>query len=367
MAVRQDEGPVSTRYWSSSVWTGAEVLFWGGWDAVEDQGTPTKDGFTYTPFKQEWGAIPAAPIAPRARAVVTWTGSELLVWGGERDDDAPLSDGAAYNPTTGAWRVLSSGPLTGSHHAGSTWTGTEWWIAAENKSGGVDVAAYDPATDSWRTLPTVADDYADPPTIAWTGSAILLFTAAGLFRMPAGSTAWNPEFHSSDWHEPGVWTGELFVVMASSTIGTEPLQSDYLAYPVGWDPTTRSTLELALPPRNVFHPVVAGSHLAFFESGLALDMSANAWKTLDINESARKALDLGGHASVWAGDRLIVWGGVEGCGEEPPKHGQIVELIPEWNATEPAASSPSAGRLAARSGYEMTDAWRHPDALALAC
>ena len=50
-----------------------------------------------------WEVIPAAPLAVRDDAASIWTGHELIVWGGVAKatgeaDPGILDDGAAYNP-----------------------------------------------------------------------------------------------------------------------------------------------------------------------------------------------------------------------------------------------------------------------------
>ncbi len=91
VATRTDLGPATNRYWSSSAWTGTQLLVWGGWDARNND-RAVKDGFTYTPATGEWGTIPNAPIASRGMAEASWTGSELLIWGGENGYESPLAD-----------------------------------------------------------------------------------------------------------------------------------------------------------------------------------------------------------------------------------------------------------------------------------
>ncbi len=207
--------------------------------------------------------------------------------------------GAAYNPSTVTWRKLAPAPLSGGTDVGSTWSGTEWWVAAGNRSGATDIAAYNPATNSWRSLPSIPDEFADTPSIAWSGSEVLLLTAAGLFSMPTDGTEWVAELQPTELQGPAIWTGDQFVALASTEYGSDPLASDYLTYPVGWDPSTRSTVELALPPRNVYDPVQASSRLAFFNQGLALDLTTDSWVTLSLDAEAIKALELAGHTSVW--------------------------------------------------------------------
>ena len=69
--------------------------------ATPGQATPAAATSAATPVATaaqlaagHWSTLPAAPIPPRDDASVVWTGSELLVWGGGDHDD-----GAAYDPT----------------------------------------------------------------------------------------------------------------------------------------------------------------------------------------------------------------------------------------------------------------------------
>jgi hypothetical protein len=111
-----------------------------------------------------------------------------------------------------------------------------------------------------------------------------------------------------------------------------------LTHPVTWDPETGSILEVPPPPWDVYEPIVAGSHIAFFDRALVLNVAANDWFSLNLDEKASKAFELVGTTVVWAGDRLMVWGGYDGCTGEPPKRDLVYELIPDWQ---------SAGRSAA--------------------
>jgi hypothetical protein len=52
----------------------------------------------------------------------TWTGHELIVWGG-LEGSTTLGDGAAYDPTTDRWRVIAPAPLSASFSPMMAWTG----------------------------------------------------------------------------------------------------------------------------------------------------------------------------------------------------------------------------------------------------
>ena len=76
------DAPVPGRQNTGGVWTGDELLVWGG--------VPRAAGAAYDPESDAWRALPEAPLDPREWHVTVWTGSELIIWGGsayEEPDD----------------------------------------------------------------------------------------------------------------------------------------------------------------------------------------------------------------------------------------------------------------------------------------
>ena len=67
------------RTFYTAVWTGAEMIVWGGWDEVV---TYFNTGGRYNPSTDSWTAT-STTSAPNARAQHTavWTGSQMIVWG----------------------------------------------------------------------------------------------------------------------------------------------------------------------------------------------------------------------------------------------------------------------------------------------
>src|SRR5205814_437311 len=64
----------------TAVWTGTEMLVWGG-----DAGSIYLDtGGRYDPSSDHWSFMGPLNRAPQARAYAksVWTGSEMIVWGG---------------------------------------------------------------------------------------------------------------------------------------------------------------------------------------------------------------------------------------------------------------------------------------------
>src|SRR4051812_31071749 len=81
--------PLPGRENAASVWTGTEVIFWGGMTPAVGGSTsrPVRgDGAAYDPATGTWRLLPAAPIGPRSNAASVWTGTEMIVWGGWRPE-----------------------------------------------------------------------------------------------------------------------------------------------------------------------------------------------------------------------------------------------------------------------------------------
>ena len=66
--------PPETRDGAAHVWTGSDLIAWGGC-AGDDQEEcdPTTGGYAFEPKTRTWTELPEAPIAS-AEAVGTWTG-----------------------------------------------------------------------------------------------------------------------------------------------------------------------------------------------------------------------------------------------------------------------------------------------------
>jgi len=175
----------SSPYWSlashSAIWTGTEVIVWGG---VTESGSATASGAAYDPRSNSWRSLSEAPIAGRHRHAVVWTGTEMIVWGGVDVSGDPLADGAAYDPKNDSWRELSPAPLSERDSPAAVWTGSEMivWGGMSEEGGRVDGAAYDPATDSWLEIPRspVGGGFpALPIPIAWNGQQMAVVGAGG--------------------------------------------------------------------------------------------------------------------------------------------------------------------------------------------
>jgi putative metal-binding protein len=267
-----------------------------------------------------WQTLKAEPPEPRAEHVGVWTGSEMLVWGGQ-DGFRWGPDGARYDPATDTWTAMSyvNGPGA---RAGATgvWTGTELivWGGAPNGTGGaVDTGArYNPVTDTWAPTPSSGSAFAarSNASAVWTGGEIIYWgggsytgarfnPATGVWTAIADSTVNVPLPRSGN---SAVWTGQYMVIYAG--VGAFA-HSDGGRY----DPVSNSWLPVATGPiAGSGHSTVwTGSRMIVWGGssnvGGIYDPVANTWTATSTGNGVPTARS--GHTAVWTGTRMIVWGG----------------------------------------------------------
>ena len=214
------------RWQHDLVWTGREVLVWGGanWDNVN-----LCDGGRFDPEQGTWSPMSLAG-APSGCAgpAVAWTGKELLVWGG---DKAGISyeltnTGAVYDPELDSWRTMSTvGAPAARARAAVVWTGQEMIVFGGNV--GVDARAYNPTTDTWRSLSLVgAPALHTRGDAVWTGSEMIVWGHSDCDvggRYDLASDTWklfsSKGSLSARAEQTLVWTGEDMLVYGG-TVGT---------------------------------------------------------------------------------------------------------------------------------------------------
>ena len=89
-------GAPDARVSHTAVWTGSEMIVWGGYGC--DGNCLLNTGGRYNPSTDNWTAT-STNNAPQGRVYHTavWSGSEMIVWGGEDVSGFPAS-GGKYNP-----------------------------------------------------------------------------------------------------------------------------------------------------------------------------------------------------------------------------------------------------------------------------
>jgi hypothetical protein len=95
----------SGRIAAVTAWTGSRLLVWGG-DLGRDALAVARSGFAFDPQTDRWSRLPRSPLRGRLAPAAVWTGRELLVWGGlgvgTGRDPEHLADGAALTPGDGS-------------------------------------------------------------------------------------------------------------------------------------------------------------------------------------------------------------------------------------------------------------------------
>jgi hypothetical protein len=176
----------SSRHQHTVVWTGTKMIVWGGLDGNFDA---LASGGIYDPTTDLWTPVPSvgAP-SPRTGHTAVWTGTKMLIFGGSNTESPGsvanlLADGAAFDPESGEWTPLANAgfPLARYRH-GAVWTGTEMLVFGGELTGGnvaTSGAAYRPNSDSWRSLPNAPETRASQ-TGVWSGAELLVFGTNGL-------------------------------------------------------------------------------------------------------------------------------------------------------------------------------------------
>lgn len=275
--------PPFYRFRGAAVWTGTELVYWGGESEYGDE--VHGDGAAFDPGTGTWRPLAPGPLSARRGAAAVWTGEEVLIWGGGH-----ASDGAAYDPATDEWRALADSPLQPRTPVGAVWTGTEMlvWGSVSRAASVVEGAAYDPAADRWRELPP-APFALNEATAAWTGRELIVFGARldgnnwsdteharGAAFDPA-TDEWRvlPPYPFSPQASTAAWTGEELVVW------------DYELRAAAYDPARdewRPLPDLPLDFSECYPEGAAGDGLVLaWHCGEAalLDLSTDSWLPVD--------------------------------------------------------------------------------------
>jgi N-acetylneuraminic acid mutarotase len=225
------------RAFGTAVWTGKWVVVWGG--LTHDSAGNLLylgDGARYDPALDVWLPVSTANApTPRARHSAVWTGTKMIVWGGENVPNY-VGDGAAYDPDLDAWAPISSvGAPRARNFAAATWTGQDMIVMSGHDDAGYfrDGGLFDPLTGTWRMLWIPAPDgFISSNEIAWTGNEVLTWSGAsggnwgGLFDpLTKGWREMAPPPMGFAKRVPEVlaWTGTEMIVWGGQTFGEAAL------------------------------------------------------------------------------------------------------------------------------------------------
>jgi N-acetylneuraminic acid mutarotase len=263
--------PPSGREGHTAVWTGSQMIIWGG--AYDGLGPPVyfNTGGRYNPFNDSWTAT-STPSAPSGRELHTavWTGNEMIIWGGS-NGSSYLNTGARYNPTTDTWAATSTSnaPSRRSLHTG-VWTATEmivWGGYFFDNNGGhyLDTGGrYDPGTDSWTpTSTTDAPSARQFHALVWCGSEMIIW--GGGFPVLNTGGRYNPATDSwaatsttnapeARYRHTAVWTGSEMIVWGGYNNTSLSTGGRYGPTPAAMCPPTPTAIPTITPRRPIPTP-----------------------------------------------------------------------------------------------------------------
>jgi N-acetylneuraminic acid mutarotase len=317
----------------TAVWTGSEMLVWGGGSTSGNASDAVNSGGRYNPTSNAWTAISTngAPT-PRENHTAVWTGSEMLIWGG-LGAAGYLNDGARYNPATDTWKSItnSGAPSIRGYHT-AVWTGSEMLIWG-GFAGGTNYlssgARYNPASDSWTVIalnPFLSGRYLH--TAVWSGSQMIIWGGYNPYNPSVSlndGSLYNPTYDiwtpvtttgapAARYEHTAVWTGTRMIIWGGINFNTGLLNSGG-----GYDPAagrwTATTVLGAPVPRSSHTAVWTGSAMvvwggspapSFLNDGGQYSPWLDSWIPVST-AGAPSAREL--HTAVWTGGEMLIWGG----------------------------------------------------------
>jgi len=262
----------SERQDAPAVWTGSLMMVWGG----NRLSTRYNTGGTYDPISNTWFATPMTNV-PDARYnhTMVWTGTEAIVWGGKNSSSLSVNTGGRYVPGNSSWTATNTtGAPAGRVLHTAVWSGNEMivWgggISALNlyNTGG----RYNPSSDSWTATSTV--------------------------NAPA----------AREYHTAVFGGGEMIIWGGYSDGSNTPTGGRYNPSSDSWLATT---LTGAPAPRRFHKAIWAQNGMIIWgdagNSGGIYFPTQDAWVATSTT-NAPEARNF--HSQKWTGSQMIIWSG----------------------------------------------------------
>ena len=147
-----------SKYYNSGlfgIWTGTYFIIWGG-SNINIAPSLLRDGGKYNPTTNQWTSIATpsnATLTARDGHSMVWTGTDMIVWGGSDSAGVLLNDGASYKLSTNTWTKLSAtnAPSARERHA-AVWATTLNKMIVFGGTGGGNGKIYNPSNDTWGNM-----------------------------------------------------------------------------------------------------------------------------------------------------------------------------------------------------------------------
>lgn len=283
----------------TTVWTGSEMIIWSGY-TFDTAYKFFNDGARYNPVSNSWAAVTTtnAP-SPRARHTAVWTGTEMIVWGGFFATGAGYQyfayrDGARYNPVSNTWTpVTTNGAPTARYFHTAVWTGSEMIVWGGQNGNGIgfqDGKRYNPTTDTWSPVSsTNSPGGRQLHTAVWTGSEMIVW---GGFTVDNTSRRYNPA--TDTWSEEivfasppkanstlhtAVWTGREMIVWGGDCADSYPPTCNNGG---SYDPSRNIWTPVTTTPRA---PAARKYHTALWTGSEMIIFGGSDWGGLCFNDT----------------------------------------------------------------------------------
>ena len=226
--------PSPRQQWHNAIWTGKEMIIWGGGEREASQDV----GWKYDPSTDTWKEIPTS-FSGGIATIAVWADTEMIIWDEGEDGRIHLNTGGRYNPLaslplTDTWKEISATnapPARGGYDA--VWTGKEviiWGATWINDSSFINnVWKYNPFKDTWREISTKnVPSRRGGHAVAWTGKEMMIWGGFIIgMRVSTNylNTGWGYNPVSDTWKEIStknapserfiptvVWTGKEMII-----------------------------------------------------------------------------------------------------------------------------------------------------------
>jgi N-acetylneuraminic acid mutarotase len=369
--------------WGNCVSPKSYVNLTGHGHYFQVKATDSAGNVDSTPASYKWyiyyvwrpTATKGAPTA-RYRAQSVWTGSKMIVWGGE--DITPPNDifrtGGVYDPATNSWTATSTtNAPSGSYVSSSVWAGDTTGVmivwGGEPRNAPATGGRYNPSTNSWSTVTTTnAVETRSYHSTVWTGSKMIVWGGLGLKSCINSGAAYDPSTDTwaaiSSTNAPSkrsdqsaVWTGSYMIVWGGIYSGT--YYNNGAKYDPSGDTWTAISTTNAPDARRYHTAVWTGSDMivwggyngAYLATGGKYNLSGDSWTAVSTTNapSARKYA-----VAVWTDPAMVVWGGIDATPSMLNTGGKYDPSADTWTATSTInAPSPRAYSAVVWTGNAM--------------
>ena len=321
---RNIETAPSARTNHTAIWTGTEMIVWGG----TYNSTTLADGGRYNPSAKSWSSISQIGAPARENHAAFWTGTEMIILGYQQEVHL-------YNPSNDSWRVgATSGAPEYNTGRTTVWTGTELIVfggedSRPGRSNYNTGSRYNPVTGSWTALSSTDAPGLAYHTAVWTGSEMIVFGGLSFSSSLAGNGGrYNPTTDTwkalsttnapqGRYRHTAVWTGSEMIVW-----GGETSASNYATNYGSYNPSANEglgswvTLDMnSGPTGRSFHKAIwTGSEMIVFGgtspfSGGRFNPTNGIWMGVSATGASTAPY---GCTAVWTGSEMILYGGISG-------------------------------------------------------